>query len=71
MEPWPKISSSYLVCENDNAIPVYAQDDMIAHSKEKSEGKAFDHVERRASGHSPFLSMPGMVAEFLERAGKA
>jgi len=41
---------------------------MIAYSKEKSEGKAFDHVERCSSGHSPFLTMPGRVMEFLERA---
>jgi hypothetical protein len=68
VEPWLKIPSSYLLCENDNAIPVQAQDGMIAYSKEKSGGRAFDHVERCESGHSPFLSMPGTVAEFLERA---
>jgi hypothetical protein len=30
--------------------------------------RAFDHVERCGSGHSPFLSMPEFVVGFLERA---
>jgi hypothetical protein len=68
VEPCLKIPSSYLVCENDKPIPVYVQDGVTAYSKEKSEGKAFDHVERCTSDHSPFLSMPGATVEFLERA---
>ena len=68
VEPWLKIPSSYLVCENDNALPVQAQEGMMAYAKEKSGEKAFDHVERCMSGHSPFLSMPGTVVEYLERA---
>jgi hypothetical protein len=66
--PWLKIPSSYLVCENDYTIPVHGQDGMVAYAQEKSGGKAFDHVERCSSGHSPFLSMLGTVVEYLERA---
>ncbi len=67
VEPWLKIPSSYLVCDKDIALPPQGQDGMIAAAKEKSGGKAFDHVERCKSGHTPFLSMPGTVVEFLER----
>jgi hypothetical protein len=55
VELWPKIPSSYLICENDNAIPAHGQDGMVAYAQEKSGGKTFDHVERCSSGHSLFF----------------
>lgn len=56
------IPSTYLLCEKDNAIPLAAQEGMLAGTDVK-----FD-VERCAAGHSPFLSMPEFVAEVVRRA---
>ena len=67
VEPFRQIPSAYLVCEKDNAIPVQAQDGMIAQAKAIAP-TSFDLVERLDASHSPFLSQPGKVAEFLERA---
>lgn len=53
-----------MVCEKDNAIPVQAQDGMIAAAKEAAPS-AFDVVARCQAGHSPFLSQPEWLAEKL------
>jgi pimeloyl-ACP methyl ester carboxylesterase len=67
VEPWATIPSSYLICEKDQAIAAAAQDFMINQAKSIAPS-SFDLVERLDSGHSPFLSQPEKVAEYLERA---
>lgn len=57
-----EIPSTYIVCENDQALPVYAQERMIEQG-----GGAF-HVERCEEGHAPFLSNPGFTADCIRRA---
>ncbi|KAK3074071.1 hypothetical protein LTR53_003783 [Teratosphaeriaceae sp. CCFEE 6253] len=59
---WKHIPSTYLVCEADQAIPLPAQEAMIAQP-----GAMFT-VERCKAGHSPFLSMPDFTAEVVRRA---
>ena len=56
---WRELPSSYLLCEDDQALPAAAQEAMSARTK---------IVERLASSHSPFLSHPAEVAAFLARA---
>ena len=54
----PQLShpSTYIVCEQDHAVPIQAQEAMSA---------AADHVERLPSSHSPMLSMPGKLSALL------
>ena len=59
---WKHIPSTYLVCENDQAIPLAAQEAMLA-----QEGANFD-VVRCGADHSPFLSMPDFTADVVRRA---
>lgn len=56
------IDSTYLICENDNAIPLVAQEHMISQP-----GARFT-VERCKASHSPFLSMPELTANFIRRS---
>jgi len=51
--------TTYVICEEDRAVPVDAQEAMAA---------LVDHVERLPSSHSPLLSMPERLADVLERA---
>ncbi|MHA6795746.1 alpha/beta hydrolase [Pseudonocardia bannensis] len=53
---WRGIPSTYVVCEQDNAIPVIAQEAMAQHSK---------RVLRLPTSHSPFLSRPAELAQIL------
>lgn len=62
---WKKIPSSYLVCEDDQAIPVQAQDGMIARAKELG-GEI--ETERLFVSHSPYIVKPEHVARFLRRS---
>lgn len=57
-----EIPSTYIVCENDNALPLSMQERMIA------QGEGVFHVERCQEGHSPFLSNPEFVVECLRKA---
>ncbi|KAJ4378913.1 hypothetical protein N0V86_005789 [Didymella sp. IMI 355093] len=52
---WKTIPSSYLICEQDLAIPVPIQEMMINGAKEKG---ARVEVSRLDTGHSPYLTMP-------------
>jgi pimeloyl-ACP methyl ester carboxylesterase len=52
---WKAIPSSYLICEQDLAIPVPIQEMMINGAKEKG---ARVEVSRLDTGHSPYLTMP-------------
>ncbi|KAA8641981.1 hypothetical protein EYZ11_004253 [Aspergillus tanneri] len=57
-----EIPSTYIVCENDNALPLPFQERMIA------QGGGVFHVERCQEGHSPFLSNPEFVVQCIQRA---
>ncbi len=56
---WKDVPSTYVVCENDNAIPVFAQEAMAQRA---------GHVERLPSSHSPFLSHPAELTAIIEAA---
>jgi pimeloyl-ACP methyl ester carboxylesterase len=53
---WHDTASTYIICEQDQAIPPPAQEAMSARA---------GSVLRLASSHSPFLSMPDRVAEIV------
>jgi pimeloyl-ACP methyl ester carboxylesterase len=53
---WTELPSTYVVCEQDQAIPVSAQEAMSARA---------DTVLRLDAGHSPFLSRPAELAGVL------
>jgi len=61
---WKEVPSTYVVCEQDQAIPAFAQEAMAQRA---------GTVARLPAGHSPFLSHPGELAALLrdvaERAG--
>jgi pimeloyl-ACP methyl ester carboxylesterase len=60
--PERKHAASYVVCEQDQALPVQAQEALASN---------FDRVERLPSSHSPMLSMPERLAEVLSRTSSA
>ncbi|MGY5030356.1 alpha/beta fold hydrolase [Streptomyces sp. 900116325] len=53
---WHTVPSTYVVCEQDQALPPDDQERLALRS---------GSVHRIASGHSPFLSMPGEFAGLL------
>jgi len=58
---WRDVPTTYVICDQDNAIPVFAQEHMAQHAGD---------VRRLDSSHSPFLSMPDRVVEIIsELAG--
>ncbi|KAF2002521.1 alpha/beta-hydrolase [Amniculicola lignicola CBS 123094] len=62
---WTEYPCSYLICENDLAIPSFAQEGMVGGMKEMGVDV---QVQRMKSGHSPFLSRPDEVVEWIRRA---
>jgi pimeloyl-ACP methyl ester carboxylesterase len=59
---WREIPSTYVVCTEDQSLPVELQRHVFA--------PRADEIVELASGHSPFLSQPEQVAGLLaERAG--
>jgi pimeloyl-ACP methyl ester carboxylesterase len=60
-EAFFKIPTAYLICSEDKALPPVYQEAMVKYAKP-------DMVERIKSGHSPFISQPNVVADFLMRA---
>ncbi|KAF2183819.1 alpha/beta-hydrolase [Zopfia rhizophila CBS 207.26] len=62
---WKEIPSSYLICEDDNAIPKVAQEAMTKGAKDAG---AEMEIEVIKASHSPFLSQPDRVVEFIRRA---
>jgi len=69
--PYKVIPSTYVLCENDQAIPIEVQERMVENvRKENGGGKVvpFDIVERLEAGHSPFISHARELVEFLYRA---
>ena len=50
--------TTYIICEQDRALPPAAQEQMAA---------AADHCHRLASSHNPMLSKPDELADLLGR----
>ncbi|KNZ51754.1 uncharacterized protein VP01_3823g1 [Puccinia sorghi] len=61
-EAYRFIPSSYLICTEDNAIPLAAQEEMLADKL-----RYFLLVERLAAGHLPFISRPRETVEFIAK----
>jgi pimeloyl-ACP methyl ester carboxylesterase len=55
---WTQVPSTYVVCEQDQAIPVFAQEAMSSRA---------GTVLRLDAGHSPFLSQPAELAAMLRK----
>jgi pimeloyl-ACP methyl ester carboxylesterase len=55
---WHTVPSTYIVCEQDQALPEASQLRLAERS---------DAVHRMASGHSPFLSRPAELAALLTK----
>ncbi|QOV47814.1 alpha/beta hydrolase [Streptomyces chromofuscus] len=55
---WHTIPSTYVVCEQDQALPPQLQEELATRA---------GTVHRMASSHSPFLSMPGRFAALLTK----
>jgi hypothetical protein len=62
---WKVIPLSYLICEDDHAIPVAVQEAMVKACKDPG---APMETERIFTSDSPFLSKPDDVVGFLRRA---
>lgn len=58
-EPWHDVSCAYIVCEQDLALPKSLQELFAA--KVSGPGRTYE----LPSSHSPFLSMPGRLADVL------
>jgi pimeloyl-ACP methyl ester carboxylesterase len=56
---WRTIPATYVLCEKDQALPPAVQENFAQRA---------GSVYRLDSGHSPFLSMPGELADVLDRA---
>ncbi|MFI7617633.1 alpha/beta hydrolase [Nonomuraea terrae] len=54
---WRDIASTYIVAEQDQAIPLALQEKMAAQAAE---------IRRLTSGHSPFLSQPRVLAALID-----
>jgi pimeloyl-ACP methyl ester carboxylesterase len=59
---WERIPSTYVVCQQDGALPPPIQDFMAERC-----AKAGGAIERLDTDHSPFLSMPEETADIIER----
>jgi len=55
---WHDIPSTYVMCDQDNAIPAFAQEAMAQRA---------GTVHRLSSGHSPFLSQPDELAKIVRQ----
>ncbi|WIX83457.1 alpha/beta hydrolase [Amycolatopsis carbonis] len=53
---WKTIPSTYVICEADNAFPPFAQDLFAQRA---------GRIHRMNTSHSPFLSQPAALAQFL------
>jgi len=53
---WRSTPSTYVICDQDNAIPVFAQEHMSQRAGD---------VRRISASHSPFLSRPDEVVEIV------
>ncbi|MBW0510936.1 hypothetical protein O181_050651 [Austropuccinia psidii MF-1] len=62
-EAYRNIPSTYLVCTNDRAVALEAQEEMLSHSLQ-----FFDLVERVDAGHLPFISCPQQTVRFIHKS---
>jgi hypothetical protein len=53
---WRSVPSTYVICERDNAIPVFAQEAMAARAST---------TQRLDTDHSPFLTRPEAVVDVI------
>ena len=60
-----EIPITYMICTNDQASPVFLQELMLNNVK-KSHWK----IERRDTGHCPFLSKPEVVVDLIQQIEK-
>ncbi|OAP55307.1 hypothetical protein AYL99_10280 [Fonsecaea erecta] len=70
---WWEIPTSYLICEQDNAIPADLQRKMVSDANEAlaQRGSTLRIREETVdSGHSPFLSMTERTADFIRRTAE-
>ncbi|KAI9881514.1 MAG: hypothetical protein M1830_000077 [Pleopsidium flavum] len=58
---WRYIPSSYLLCTNDNALPLKVQERMVRMA-------GIQETSRVDTGHTPHVSQPGIVAAFIRKA---
>lgn len=58
-----EIPSTYILTENDHALPPTTQERMIAQG-----GEGAFEVVRCQEGHSPHLSNPGFIVDCIRRA---
>jgi len=56
--------STYLFCENDQAIPIQVQQMMV---QKAADGGAVFQKETCSSGHSPFLSQPEVIVRIVQK----
>ncbi|KAF2640858.1 alpha/beta-hydrolase [Massarina eburnea CBS 473.64] len=63
-ECWLDIPTSYLLCEDDQAIPCSAQEAMTEMVRQRG---GDIEVERIKSGHSPFLSQPENTVAWVRK----
>ena len=56
---WRAVPATYVLCEKDQALPPALQEKFALRA---------GSLHRLASGHSPFLSMPGELADVLDQA---
>jgi len=56
---WKSIDSTYIICEKDNAIPLFAQEGM---------SQRCTRAVRMDTDHSPFLSAPEELAALIKRS---
>lgn len=59
---WQHVPSTYLICENDQAVPTQYQE-MFAAS-------AASQVERCDAGHSPHLSQPALLVRKIHETSR-
>jgi hypothetical protein len=61
-DSWKSIPSSYLLCEDDLAVPPSGQEGIIQNARDLG-GDV--EVTRIKTGHCPFLSMPEETARWV------
>ncbi|KAK6828723.1 hypothetical protein RU639_003737 [Aspergillus parasiticus] len=57
---WRDVKSVYLVCEKDQVVPAFLQEELA--------GLAGSRIERCSAGHMPHLSQPSRVVEVIKDA---
>jgi hypothetical protein len=63
---WREIPTSYLICEEDQAIPLFAQE-LMTNAVRDMGGDI--ETETIKTGHSPFLKDPDYVVGWIRRVG--